>query len=346
MKEKNTDIKGLISIIIPMFNSEKFISKLLDTVINQTYSNIEIIIINDGSTDNSLNIVKKYAESDDRIKIISTENRGVSSARNLGLKNVRGEYFTFLDSDDYIELDSYEKMINLMKSTNTDSMRINYVKEDENFNFIKFGDMYDLKDKLLKKEEIKNKLIPYVFDNKIEAYTPLLLVRSKLLNKINLFKEDVHMMEDMLFYLDLLSKVDNIYFFDLPAYHYILREVSNSKRRDKLLVNLYDTLKVVRYVEQFLYSKKYSKDIYDQVYFIYSTMIVKYLLRTFQKEDEYFLSYEDIVKILDNVEVKRIIKKVKICSENEYINNSFKLISSENYDEFYKYALSIKDIKI
>ncbi len=90
----------LISIIIPVYNVEKYLSKCLDSVINQTYKNLEIICINDSSQDNSLKILKRYAEIDSRIKVIVKENEGVSEARNRGLDVSNGEYIMFVDADD------------------------------------------------------------------------------------------------------------------------------------------------------------------------------------------------------------------------------------------------------
>lgn len=96
------------SIIIPVYNVEKYLSKCLDSVIGQTYKNIEIICINDGSTDNSLEILKTYAQKDKRIKIINQTNQGVSIARNNGIDNATGDYILFVDSDDWIELNTCE----------------------------------------------------------------------------------------------------------------------------------------------------------------------------------------------------------------------------------------------
>lgn len=336
----------LISIIIPMYNSQDFIGKLLESLINQTYKNLEIIVVNDGSTDNSLLVVEEFAKHDSRIKVITTKNGGVSRARNIGLENVKGEYFSFLDSDDYIDLDMYEKIISKMKEVNTDAIRINYVKEDEKFNHISQGNMLNLKNKILDKEMIRKELIPYMFENKIEAYTPLLFIKRELLDELKAFNEDIHMMEDLLFYLDLLLKVNDIYFLDYKSYHYIFRVSSNTKRRDKLMINLNDTLKVVKMVEEFLEQNNFPDSLYSQVYYIYSTMIVKYILRTFQKSDEYFLSYDELVDILQNKEIHRIINRVQIIPDNEYIKQALGLMQLKKYSELYKYAQSIKDIAI
>lgn len=336
----------LISIVIPMYNAQEFIAKLLDSILSQTYKKFEVVIVNDGSTDNSLNIVNEYAKKDNRIKVITTPNGGVSRARNIGLKNITGKYFSFLDADDYIEKDMYEKIVDAMKKYNTDVIRCNYKKEDGDFNYISQGNMLNLSNKVIGKEAIKNKIIPYMFENKIEAYTPLIFAKSELLKKVKPFNEDIHMMEDLLFYLDLLLNIENIYFLDYCCYHYIFRSSSNSKRRDKLMRNLNDTLKVVNIVENFLEENSFGEKIYDQVHYIYSTMIVKYILRTFQKEDEYKLSYEKMKELLCDSEIIRIMKNVNFPDTNIYIKTAGELIQNKEYNKLYNYGIEISNIKI
>ena len=106
--------KDLISVIIPVYNVEQYLSRCIDSVINQTYKNLEIILIDDGSTDNSGKICDEYATKDKRIKVIHKQNWGVASARNIGLDIAKGEYIGFVDSDDYIEPDMYEILYSLL----------------------------------------------------------------------------------------------------------------------------------------------------------------------------------------------------------------------------------------
>lgn len=115
----------LISIIVPVYNVEKYIAKCLDSLVNQTYLNIEILLIDDGSTDKSLSICKKYAAVDSRIKLFSKENGGVSSARNLGLLHVQGEYVVFVDSDDFVSPKYCEHLYQLTIST---KFRVSFCK--------------------------------------------------------------------------------------------------------------------------------------------------------------------------------------------------------------------------
>ena len=105
---------ALLSVIIPVYNVEPYLEQCLDSVVNQTYKNLEIICINDGSTDNSLKILEKYQKKDERIKLINQKNKGLSEARNAGLDVATGEYIAFVDSDDYLELNAYEEAMKVM----------------------------------------------------------------------------------------------------------------------------------------------------------------------------------------------------------------------------------------
>ncbi len=114
------NIIDMISVIIPVYNVEKYLSECLDSIINQTFRDLEIICINDGSTDNSISILNIYAKKDNRIIVIDKKNSGVSSARNDGISLSRGEYLFFIDSDDYIDLDFLEKFYKNAKDNNSD----------------------------------------------------------------------------------------------------------------------------------------------------------------------------------------------------------------------------------
>lgn len=101
---------GKVSIIVPIYNCEKWLPTYLDSLINQTYSEIEILLVNDGSTDRSLDICKKYTENDRRIRILNKMNGGVSSARNEGIRHAIGEWIMFVDADDWLEADTLKNM--------------------------------------------------------------------------------------------------------------------------------------------------------------------------------------------------------------------------------------------
>ena len=122
--------KALISIIVPIYNVEKYLRQCLDSVLNQTYQNFECLLINDGSPDNSAGICKEYVDKDARFHYFEKENGGLASARNLGIKYSKGKYITFIDSDDWVDLDYLEVLHSKIKEYNTDFVISSYKKFD------------------------------------------------------------------------------------------------------------------------------------------------------------------------------------------------------------------------
>lgn len=121
-----------VSVIVPVYNVEKYLKRCLDSLINQTLSDIDIICINDGSKDSSLQILEQYAQKDSRIVIYNQENSGLSVARNTGLEHASGEYIGFVDSDDWVDLDFYEKLYNSAKNNNADIAVADFIREHQN----------------------------------------------------------------------------------------------------------------------------------------------------------------------------------------------------------------------
>ena len=125
-------MNDLVSVIIPVYNAERYLNECIQSVLNNTYSNFELLCIDDGSTDKSLEILKKFACLDSRIKIITKKNGGVSSARNIGLHNCHGDYVMFLDADDYLTQDCIETLIDELKKNNADIVSARAVNQLKN----------------------------------------------------------------------------------------------------------------------------------------------------------------------------------------------------------------------
>ena len=123
-----------ISVIITIYNMEQYLDKCIQSVINQTYKNLEIILINDGSTDKSLNICKKYAISDNRVVLVNKNNEGLVKARISGIKQAVGDYITFVDADDWLDSNAYERV---MEVSNNEDMIIYGLLEDYDFRSVK-----------------------------------------------------------------------------------------------------------------------------------------------------------------------------------------------------------------
>ncbi len=138
------ECKTKVSVIIPIYNVEKYLRKCLESVVNQTLEDIEIICINDCSPDNSLEIIKEYMEKDSRIKLIDfKENKGVAIARNTAMEMAQGEYIGFVDPDDWIDLDFYEKLYNNAKNENSE-LTIGNIKKVINLKFLNYSYDYNL----------------------------------------------------------------------------------------------------------------------------------------------------------------------------------------------------------
>ena len=117
-----------VSIVVPVYNMEKKLKKCLDTLVNQTYEDLEIIVVNDGSKDGSLDIIRKYEQKDSRIEVIDQKNQGISAARNNAMKKATGKLLCFVDSDDYVELNMVEELVDKMNESKADIVVCNYFK--------------------------------------------------------------------------------------------------------------------------------------------------------------------------------------------------------------------------
>ncbi len=160
MKENNMRIEGLVSVIVPIYNVEAYLSRCVDSIINQTYKNLEIILVDDGSPDRCGEICDEYARKDSRIVVIHKENGGLSDARNTGIEKASGEYISFIDSDDWIEPEMIETLYNACLSNSVKMAYCGIYDVDENLNkkarkSSDFDDVLDSKDVLMRMLESK-----------------------------------------------------------------------------------------------------------------------------------------------------------------------------------------------
>ena len=172
----------LISIIIPVYNVEKYIRFCLDSVINQTYKNLEIIIVDDGSKDSSGQIADEYAVKDSRIKVIHKENGGLSDARNVGLDAITGKYVAFLDSDDVITLDFYEYLYNLIKQNDYDIAECEFfrIPSEQIADVQKILDEKNKEIDILVKEETSKDALCDFYGRYLNPYVNKVVVWNKL----------------------------------------------------------------------------------------------------------------------------------------------------------------------
>ncbi|NHM29266.1 glycosyltransferase family 2 protein [Neobacillus terrae] len=210
-----------ISVVIPVYNVESYLHRCVDSILNQTFQDFEIILINDDSKDNSGQICDEYAQKDKRIKVIHKKNARVSAARNDGIKTAKGKYLSFIDSDDWIEPEMYQEMINKAEQLNLDFIMCDYKKksiyyEDKRTQPIRAG--------YYSKDDIKNELFPCLIMFENIEYPPTIsncvcLINLKFLLKNNLFyEEDIYYDEDSIFGSKIMYHATNFYY--LKNHHY------------------------------------------------------------------------------------------------------------------------------
>lgn len=211
--------EAIVSIIIPVYNAKKYLSNTLDSVVKQTYKNLEIILVNDGSTDNSKDICESYAKIDKRIKVINKENGGVSSARNYGLALAKGEYISFVDSDDFLFEDMIETLVNDIQNTNAEIAVCGYwhVTEKEYRNIIN-----RIKTEELTKLEALYNPVNYFYSKTLMPFMWNKIFDRRLIEKIR-FDETIHYGEDYLFCAMAYMKARKACYRTDKKYFYIKR---------------------------------------------------------------------------------------------------------------------------
>ncbi len=260
--------KDLISIIVPVYNIEKYLSRCIESVLNQTYKNWEAIFINDGSIDNSLKILEEYKKRDRRIKIIDKKNAGSGAARNDGIENSNGEYIAFLDSDDWYEKDFLEKLYNNLKENNSDVSMCNPRMVYDNIEKNNKINTYFFKSIELMKNprEILGILAMPVVWNKL--YRKDIIVKNMIRFPNYSFCEDVEFLYKVFLYVNKVSKIED------DLYNYYQREDSATKKiKEEAIEQFY---KVLENLEKYIrnnFSEKLEAFYLYKIQFIYSVSI-------------------------------------------------------------------------
>lgn len=224
----------LISIVIPVYNVEKYLDCCIQSVCAQTYNNLEIILVDDGATDSSGKMCDEYAEKDARVKVIHKENGGLSSARNAGIKEITGDYFTFIDSDDYIRVDYIDKMYEYMMKDDTDVVVCSFKKivREEDWKNIPLCDVEHL---VLEQTDAKFK----VLSRQIPIYAHGKLFKSELKRWIEFPIGRLH--EDIPVIWEVVKHITKMTYAKDETYFYRQREDSivNAKYKHHRMDQLY-----------------------------------------------------------------------------------------------------------
>ena len=232
-----------ISIIVPIYNAEKYLNKCIDSIINQTKKELEIILINDGSTDNSETIIKKY--DDKRIKYFKNKNQGIGKTRNFGIDKATGKYIIFLDSDDFLELNACEKMYEKAEKEKLDIVVCDYYRYFDN------GKQEEVKLPDFKNSSLKEN--PNIISEHLSPWAKI--YKTDLIKKNNIkFVENLKY-EDAPFVIEALDCAKKIGKINSPLNYYVIHEQSETTVRDE---KVFDIIKIVDKIRKYTKNKEIS----------------------------------------------------------------------------------------
>lgn len=314
--------RALISVIVPVYKVEKYIHKCIESIINQTYDNLEIILIDDGSPDNCPKICDEYALRDNRIKVIHQENKGLSSARNKGIELAKGEYIGFVDSDDFVEPSMFQDLYNAIVKNNADISICNFyvINNKSKEKIIKNG----LKNKQYYKIEALREIL---LDNEIQSYAWNKLYKRELFKNVKYPVGKKYEDIGTTFYL--FEKSNRIQYIGKPEYNYLNRE-------DSIVFN-YNEQTIIDYIDIIIERYKYVEDKYEVLkkynyYYLAKTLITAFndansllninnllivkIEELYRLVKEEFEKYGKISEDLLNNEQRTRIKQILI-NENE-----------------------------
>jgi glycosyltransferase involved in cell wall biosynthesis len=312
-----------VSVIIPVYNVENYLSECLDSVCNQTLSNIEIICVNDGSSDDSLKILNQYRQVDDRIKVISQNNQGLSASRNNGLKEATGRYIYFLDSDDYIDITCLEKLYSNAVSNDSDVVLFKFQNVDDNKNVHKRGVEFKI-DKIFGDIDYNhfnftyNDVRRHVMNS---AFSACLKLYKREFIELFEFPIGVHF-EDVPVHVKVMLNAERISF--VPEFLYYYRSNPDSILNSN--ANGFDIFKVIDMVEEYLKENDFYDELENEFIFFKIAQILVYIEST--NSEEYFLMAKDE---FSNIEIKnkKSLKKYALIGYRNVLN-------SKNYRDYLK----------
>jgi glycosyltransferase involved in cell wall biosynthesis len=253
----------LVSIIIPVYNSEKYLEKCLSSVLNQSYKNIEVILIDDGSSDNSLEIIKKYAKNDRRIKYKSQENKGQSHARNVGIKMSKGDFIVFVDSDDWLDETFISRMYSKMIKENADLIICNHrihtpkkVREINN----------NIESHLSSEEAFR-----YMLNGKISHVCWAKMYKADIIKNCGYLFPEGKTNEDLFIVSVWMLTAKNIYILNECLYNVRHRSGSVTNSFSEKFIDLLDILDML---QEFLKEKGLYKNFEEDYRFKYQSLII------------------------------------------------------------------------
>lgn len=311
----------LISVIVPIYNTEQYIEKCINSIVNQTYKDLEIILLNDGSTDNSKEICKKWSKMDSRIIFIDKANSGVSDTRNCGIDISKGKYISFVDSDDFLEPMMYEEMLKSIKENNSDLSTcgiflINGSKKEQC--------LYNYPNNMKQKDFFRT-----IIKKNVTLWNKLF--KKEIIGNLR-FDTDISISEDEVFLYKYLEKANNISNINKPLYNYNQSNLNSA-------LNIHDSKKYITSIKADYYiCKILEKYNFNERYNIQANCVCNYVI--YKKNIGKNFNYEEYDKIIKGYMDNNLLFKVK------GIKNKVKVFFAYYLKDIYLLFKTIKSKKV
>lgn len=284
-----------VSIIMPIYNAEEYLEKSLDSIIGQTYKNIELILINDGSTDRSLEILKRYSNRDKRLVLVSIENSGPGFARNKGLDLARGDYISFVDADDWVREDAIETLMTRALKNNYDLVSSNHFR---------VGEKVEVSKNNYKTGELKDTYKTFKTSSSFGYVWGKLYKRTFIEeNKIRFSEERKVFLEDTLFNLKALAYNPKYYVLNEPLYYYNILDDSLSNTREDITPRV---VRVLEDYEKFLDEKDLYKENLDLFIALATRTIAWSLFKSMDCQFNFKTIHKRVKHFSNNITIKRL----------------------------------------
>lgn len=336
---------SLITIVLPIYNVEKYLNRCIESIVTQTYTNLEIILVDDGSLDNSPVICDDWAKKDARIRVIHKQNEGAGIARNTGLEKASGEYICFFDSDDYIETNTIEKLYNAIKKHDCEAVIFGFNKQDKDGNITKIippGDRLFYSDEQVINEFLPDLIAPKFQSNQRFYMSIWLFMYSmekikkfnwKFVSERKLFSEDVYSL------LQLFSYIKKVAVLPEPLYYYCENTASLSK---SYIPDRYIKIKNF-YLESIKLSKSlhYNPEIIDRL----SKPFLGYVLAALKQEIICDIDYRKKKKSIKEIINDSVLQDVLKAHKSDKINLSKRIIYWSMRHKLYNLCIILTKIK-
>lgn len=337
MKNIQTETHGekmKLSVIVPIYNVEKYLRRCIESIINQTYRDLEIILVNDGSPDSCGEICQEYAKKDNRIVYVEKENGGLVSAYTFGFNYVTSEYVTFVDSDDWIDLEMYECMMSYIQK-NYDLVVCSYFREGKNRSVkVNFG---------CDEGEVSLNNFYYCLNkHKISASRCIKIFNTKILSRVlNNLDKQVAFAEDLMVSLPVAKLSKKIYFLDKPFYHYNFTDNSIS---NKIRLNLENDInKIYKVLKKYDFTSQEMNFINESMVELYGRYFNLLINSGLEKK----VKLQNIERVMNMSEYQYLIQNCDWeCYSRKQEKLKKQLKNKKNQLKPYRHAICIAKIKI